>query len=325
MLRVKINLGTTTMWNLNIGMDIELGIVIDQGMVMEIRVGDKEMVMVRNMVLEIRKDKGRVYGASGTQSHTHYTTYKGKETAKYTPSRGIGGGQRGDDRNGGDKGNGDRKKYRSTKYDFEDVDEEERDTEDSFELEITPQQLNQVTPGGGVLKLTLSKKKPLKITTGAPSGEPDPSQTTVKTVYDPREEKGDQSVRGTNDIAQTELGQLRKEGALPIGGREPPQKDENRRSDRHPGEKEGPDDKGSKGNGNGNGRPHGNGKPDGNGNPNGGGNSDGNGRPARRGEEPPGRNGEPVMMMGMEMGPPLPHQILPHLEEDIGPDLFMYY
>ena len=74
------------------------------------------------------------------------------------------------------------KKYRSTNYDFEDEDEEESDTEDSFELEITPQQLNQVTPGGGVLKLTFSKKKPLKIT----SGEPDPSQTTVTTVYDPK-------------------------------------------------------------------------------------------------------------------------------------------
>ena len=71
------------------------------------------------------------------------------------------------------------------------------------------------------MKLTLSKKKPLKITTGAPRGEPDPSQTTVKTVYDPREEKGDQTVRGTIDIAQTKLGQLRKKGALPIGGREP--------------------------------------------------------------------------------------------------------
>ena len=57
MLKVKIILGTTTMWNLNIRMDIELGILMDQGMVMEIRVGDKEMVMVRNMVLEIRKDK----------------------------------------------------------------------------------------------------------------------------------------------------------------------------------------------------------------------------------------------------------------------------
>ena len=86
-----------------------------------------------------KKRQGRVYEASGTQSHTDYTTYKDRETAKYTPSRGISGGQRGDDGNGGDKGNGDRKKYRSTKYDLEDVDEEENDTEDSFELEITPQ------------------------------------------------------------------------------------------------------------------------------------------------------------------------------------------
>ena len=39
-------------------------------------------------------------------------------------------------------------------------DEEESDTEDSFEFEITPQQLSQVTPGGGVLKLTLTKKGP---------------------------------------------------------------------------------------------------------------------------------------------------------------------
>ena len=35
----------------------------------------------------------------------------------------------------------------------------------------------------------------------------------------------------------------------------------------------------------------------------------------------------PVMMMGVEVGPPLPHQVLHHLEEgDIGgPDLFMWY
>ena len=44
------------------------------------------------------------------------------------------------------------------------MDKEESDTEDSFELEITPQQLSQVTQGGGVLKLTLSKKKPLNQT-----------------------------------------------------------------------------------------------------------------------------------------------------------------
>ena len=52
---------------------------------------------------------------------------------------------------------------RNTNYDLRDEDEEESDTEDSFELEITPQQLSQVTPGGGVLKLTLSKRKPLRM------------------------------------------------------------------------------------------------------------------------------------------------------------------
>ena len=51
---------------------------------------------------------------------------------------------------------------------FENDSHEESDTEDSYELEITPQQLSQVTPGGGALKIKLSKKKPLQITTGAP-------------------------------------------------------------------------------------------------------------------------------------------------------------
>ena len=48
---------------------------------------------------------------------------------------------------------------------------EESDTEDSYEFEITSQQLSQVTPGGGALKIKLSKKKPLKITAGAPDGQ----------------------------------------------------------------------------------------------------------------------------------------------------------
>ena len=99
-------------------------------------------------------------------------------------------GKQGDgDENGEDKGDKNRKKYRDIKYDFEIKDEEESDTEDSFEFEITPQQLSQVTPGGGVLKLTLTKKGPLKITT-EPQKKPDPSQTIVKTVYDPTKEKG---------------------------------------------------------------------------------------------------------------------------------------
>ena len=42
-----------------------------------------------------------------------------------------------------------------------------------------------MTPGGGVLKIKLSKKKPIKITAGAPDGEPDPAQTKLKTVHEP--------------------------------------------------------------------------------------------------------------------------------------------
>ena len=89
-----------------------------------------------------KKRQGRAYGASGTQSHTYYTTHGTRRGGKYAPLRGIGGGQGGDDGNGSDKGNGDKKRYKSTKYDFGDMDEEESDTEDSFELEITPQQLS---------------------------------------------------------------------------------------------------------------------------------------------------------------------------------------
>ena len=135
---------------------------------------------------EDKKRQGTVYRASGTQSHTHYTNHRNRESVKFTPSRGIGGGQRGDDGSGGDKGNGDREEYKNTNYALGNEDEEESDTEDSFEFEITPQQLGQVTPGGGVLKLTLSKRKPLKITTKAPSGELDLSETIVKNVYDPK-------------------------------------------------------------------------------------------------------------------------------------------
>ena len=69
-------------------------------------------------------------------------------------------------------------------------------------LKFTPQQLSQVTPGGGVLKLTLSKKGPLKMTTEAQSRRPDPSKTTVKTVYDPTNEK-DPLQGGENIKAKT--------------------------------------------------------------------------------------------------------------------------
>ena len=40
-------------------MGIDLGIVMDHGMVMKIKTGEKEMVMERSMVLKIRKGKER--------------------------------------------------------------------------------------------------------------------------------------------------------------------------------------------------------------------------------------------------------------------------
>ena len=136
-----------------------------------------------------KNQQRRAHGETTTQTQTHYTTPKGRVPYGNTPSRRMGGGQGNGDGNGEDKDDKNRKRYRDTKYDFEEEDEEESDTEDSFEFEITPQQLSQVTPGGGVLKLTLTKKGPLKITIEAQNKRPDPSQTTVKTAYDLTKEK----------------------------------------------------------------------------------------------------------------------------------------
>ena len=121
----------------------------------------------------------RAHGGTTAQTQAHHTTPKGRVPYGNTPSRRMSGGQGNGDGNGEDKDDKNRKKYRDTKYDFEEENEEESDTEDSFEFEITPQQLSQVTPGGGVLKLTLTKREPLKITTEAQKKKPDPSQTTV--------------------------------------------------------------------------------------------------------------------------------------------------
>ena len=65
--------------------------------------------------------------------------------------------------------------------------------EDSYEFEITPQQLSQVTPDGGVLKIKLSKKKPLKITTGAPDRQ---SETIPMELEHPQSSK--QSTLGSH-------------------------------------------------------------------------------------------------------------------------------
>ena len=120
---------------------------------------------------------GKQYGTSGerksnqtyrtdrTQAQGCNTAYESQGQSSYFPTKSTGNGQGG---NGGDEDRNDKRKYRNTGISFENDSHEESDTEDSYEFEITPQQLSQVTQGGGALKIKLSKKKPLKITTGAP-------------------------------------------------------------------------------------------------------------------------------------------------------------
>ena len=250
----------------------------------------------------------RAHGGTTTQTQTHHTTPKGRGPYQNTPSRRISGRQG----NGEDKDDKNRKKYRDTKYDFEEENEEESDTEDSFEFEITPQQLSQVTPGGGVLKLTLPIKGPLKITTEAQK-KPDPSQTTVKTVYDPTKEKeplqGSRSIRDKTTYRERENFESQR-----IKPKETPN------GKRDEGFPEGAGPIGQV-------KPSGNGGPDRNGGP------DKDRKPPRKGEGPPdgfrkinGGGGDQilVMMMGIEVDLPLPHQKTLHQEEGIGgPSLSM--
>ena len=139
-----------------------------------------------------KKGTYRSYKPNGTQSQVYYMTQGPKRNGRYLPTKGSGNGQGG---NGGDEGRDDKRKFGNSKYDFEDKREEESDTEDSCELEITPEQLSQVVPGG-VLKIKLSKKKPIKITAGAPDGEPVPAQTKVKTVHELIDRKNGQPSPG---------------------------------------------------------------------------------------------------------------------------------
>ena len=111
------------------------------------------------------KKSNQTYRTDGTQTQSHNTAYESQRQSSYFPTKSTGNGQGG---NGGDEDRNGKKKYRDTGIGFENDSHEESDTEDSYELEITPQQLSQVTPGGGALKIKLSKKKPLQITAGAP-------------------------------------------------------------------------------------------------------------------------------------------------------------
>ena len=135
----------------------------------------------RNPLKEKRRTQwggyGRQYGTGGerksnqtyrtdrTQTQSHNTTCEPQDKAVISQPEVLGMDKV---EMGGDEDRNDKKKYRDIGISFGNDSHEESDTEDSYEFEITPQQLSQVTPGGGALKIKLSKKKPLKITAGAP-------------------------------------------------------------------------------------------------------------------------------------------------------------
>ena len=106
----------------------------------------------------------QTYRADRTQTQSHNTAYESQRQGSYFPTKSTGNGQGG---NGGGEDRKDKKKYRDMRVNKDNESHEEGDTEDSYEFEIT----SQVTPGGGALKIKLSRKKPLKITAGTPDGQ----------------------------------------------------------------------------------------------------------------------------------------------------------
>ena len=118
-----------------------------------------------------RKKKLSTYRTDKTQTQSHNTAYESQGRGSYFPTKSTGNGQGG---NGGGEDRNDKKKYRDTRINHEN------------EFEITSQQLSQVTPGGGALKIKLSKKKPLKITSGAPDGQSETIPMELEHIRSPK-------------------------------------------------------------------------------------------------------------------------------------------
>ena len=110
----------------------------------------------------------QAYRTDQTQQQSYNAAYRSQRQSSYDPTKSTGNEQGG---NGGGEDRNDKKKYKNTRVNYENDSHEDSETEDSYEFEITAQQLSQVTPGGGALKIKLAKKKPLKITAGAPDGQ----------------------------------------------------------------------------------------------------------------------------------------------------------
>ena len=158
---------------------------------------------------------GRQYGTGGerksnqtyktdrTQTQGHYTAYESQRQGSYFPTKGTGNEQGG---NGGDEDRNDKRKYRNTGISFENDSHEEGDTEDSYEFEITLQQLSQVTPGGGALKIKLSKKKPLKITAGAPDRQSETIPMELECIQSSKQPVCSSHVDTSSDSTQDKRG-----------------------------------------------------------------------------------------------------------------------
>ena len=141
-----------------------------------------------------KRRSNQTYRTDRTQTQSHNAAYESQGRGSYFPTKSTGNGRGG---NGGNEDRNDEKKYRDTRIGIENDSHEESDTEDSYEFEITPQQLSQVTPGA--LKIKLSKKKPLKITAGAPDRQ---SETIPMELERPRNTK--QSTLGSHVDASSE-------------------------------------------------------------------------------------------------------------------------
>ena len=144
-------------------------------------------------------------------------------------------------------------------------------------------------PGGGVLKIKLPKKKPIKITTGAPDGKPDPAQTKVKTIHDPVDRRNGQPLSSLKPGAVVGTKQPKEKKIPPKSMNQPMLgMGKGERPNIPPRRMGGPNGGGNGASGrNGDCHDHGN-------NPNENGGPDGNGDPPdRRGGGPPRENGNP--------------------------------
>ena len=73
-------------------------------------------------------------------------------------------------------------------------------------MEITPQQLSQVTPEGGALKIKLSKKKPIKITAGVPKRESGTTPMKPENIQSPKQSILSSHTDVSSESTQTKRG-----------------------------------------------------------------------------------------------------------------------